>query len=587
MASEYDALLEEPPKQSEYDALLAPEPPKQEGGVVSGIVAGIGRALNPINLVKGALDIGHESDISNIVRYGKTLGEIVTGTKPDVAIGQNIPELQQQREAVYGKLGGREQAAALTGIGLQLGLTALPFLHGETLPRAPGSLAEVAEPLIGKSPEVAPVEAEVVATEPITPEAPIAQPVQEAVTPPTASILPQGEVQPITAEREVIPNAVQEPSTGEILQRQPQETGATGSERVGVESGVQGEKTPAASQVVGQEGQVAPPERISYSASDAEKDAWRQSHGNYKFDELSPEAQAKVLSSDLGEIPESRRTEELQYYSFDKNGDAAPTIIRRQGDSLIATPVPAAEAATTAKTSQEIPVEPPTPPVTETAATGVHAAALEERPINAPPPGEVAGWEANREQGHQWLDAGGDPSEIIQKFSDTKAVTPEDMGRMSAALQRLQAGTDAAGDALRKDPGNPELDTAYRSALDAEQRFTDAFKPMHTFASANLASLQGKIPFDEGAAKSFTGMHREFQANHEGRGFTPEEEVKADSLVKKNTEAGQKYQAANDELFKTVDKELENVPSKIRGRAPSLKELGEMFSEKLKEVCDV
>lgn len=147
MASEYDSLLEEPPKQSEYDALLPK--PKQEGGVVSGIVAGLGRALNPINLVKGALDIGQPSDISNIVRYGKTLGEIVTGTSPDEAIGKNIPELQQQREAVYGKLGGREQAAALTGIGLQLGMVAAPFLHGrlrgvpEIAPET-GSLAEQA-----------------------------------------------------------------------------------------------------------------------------------------------------------------------------------------------------------------------------------------------------------------------------------------------------------------------------------------------------------------------------------------------------------------------------------------------------------
>ncbi len=44
------------------------------------------------------------------------------------------------------------------------------------------------------------------------------------------------------------PNAVQEPSTGEILQRQPQETGTAGSERVGVEPSVQGNETPQARQ---------------------------------------------------------------------------------------------------------------------------------------------------------------------------------------------------------------------------------------------------------------------------------------------------------------------------------------------------
>ena len=151
----------------------AVEPPKQ-GGVLSGVASAIGSALNPINIVKGALDIGQPSDISQIYKYGKTLGEIVTGKSPDEAIGQNIPELQQQREAVYGKLGATEQAKALTGIGLQLGMVALPFLHGKTLPRAPGTLAETAG--IAK-PEVPP---ETVTPEPITPTATekVAQPGQ-------------------------------------------------------------------------------------------------------------------------------------------------------------------------------------------------------------------------------------------------------------------------------------------------------------------------------------------------------------------------------------------------------------------------
>ncbi len=167
------------------------ETPKQ-GGVVSGILSGLGQALNPINLVKGALDIGQPSDISQIYKYGKTLGEIVTGKSPDEAIGKNIPELQQQREAVYGKLGGREQAKALTGIGLQLGLTALPFLHGETLPRAPGSLSEVAG--IPK-PEVAPETVTPIPTEPVATDAVTAETHAESVAPEVA--------QPVTAAESV------------------------------------------------------------------------------------------------------------------------------------------------------------------------------------------------------------------------------------------------------------------------------------------------------------------------------------------------------------------------------------------------
>ncbi len=175
------------PIEAPQTAAAVAETPKQ-GGVVSGILSGLGQALNPINLVKGALDIGQPSDISQIYKYGKTLGEIVTGKSPDEAIGQNIPELQQQREAVYGKLGGREQAKALTGIGLQLGMTALPFLHGETLPRAPGSLAEVAEPLIPK-PDIA-QPSEPVATDAVTQET--VQPTEKITQ--SAFKLPNGEV---------------------------------------------------------------------------------------------------------------------------------------------------------------------------------------------------------------------------------------------------------------------------------------------------------------------------------------------------------------------------------------------------------
>src|SRR4029077_7105192 len=81
-----------------------------------------------------------------------------------------------------------------------------------------------------------------------------------------------------------------------------------------------------------------PPSRFPYSASDTAKSDWMKSHGVFKFDELSAEAQTNVLKNfpDLAEIPESRRADELQNYSFSKEGGEAPTRIRRQGDSLIA-----------------------------------------------------------------------------------------------------------------------------------------------------------------------------------------------------------------------------------------------------------
>ncbi len=411
-------------------------------------------------------------------------------------------------------------------------------------------------------------------------EQPVAQPVQEAVTPPTAAPqLPLVEPEPVV------------------------QTGATGT----------GESLTVDQRAGGIWDKMTSGERFRHLAGmnplevaldrkryvSTSNKSWSDLHGGNKdilantllYEETpsipsATEPTTAPLSTTTGEpnaIQEQSPSSVLQHpqETVGEAGGGRVGVESGQQGQEVASPVEAETQITSSvPKTEENAVTPETP------ATGVHAAALEERPINAPPPGEVVGWEANRESGHQWLDAGGDPNEIIQKFADTKAVTPEDMGRMSAALQRLQAGTDAAGDALRKDPSNPELQTAYQTAKDAEQRFTDTFKPMHTFASANLASLQGKIPFDEDAAKSFTGMQREFQANM-GREFKPEEAIKADKLVEKNTEAGQKYQAANEELFKTVDKEMEKVPSKVRGRAPTIKELGEMFSEKLREVCDV
>ncbi len=62
-------------------------------------------------------------------------------------------------------------------------------------------------------------------------------------------------------------NAVQEPSTREVLQRQPEEAGTTRGERVGVEPSVQGKETPQAQpEAVPQAGEIAPevpqPEQI-------------------------------------------------------------------------------------------------------------------------------------------------------------------------------------------------------------------------------------------------------------------------------------------------------------------------------------
>ncbi len=717
-------------------------------------------ALAPINMVPG---FGQAVRPLENIAFGRPVSE---GVSPlaGIPVVQRIPQIIAAE-----KTPALSQERFTTGAGVVADLAMLAgfksALHPEIAAEAP--LAETAG---FKAPET-PIAA---ATEPVpgveTPQpAPEVQPTA-AETPPVPEVQPDTTAQPLPQTGE--PNAVQEPSTGEILQRQPQEVGTTGSERVGVEPSVQGNETPEARQgTEAQPQEVARPEpEVSTFSVETPKDAfgteqtpvanflmsgdgvmskstakrnglyqknpalWENApklhptHGKiypstttavldktgkptgkfrsvgeggempdnaaqalYKegliadpypdtmWNALDKESKSarSTLKSQQGQIKDIQKQagqakdfgqaqhdswkqgepvvqvkdlqvgdtvtvkgQELKVTDIDPDNfdvtledgkkygvqtvkdntviygehepiapiQKSPKLLagENQGDLLSSTqsePLAlvgekgtdfgAQQAASEKATAERAQSEKgqmqlgETPPTEPPASTGVHAAAMAERLTNPPPAGEVVGWEANREQGHQWLDAGGDPQTIIQKFADTGAVTTPDMGRMSAALQRLQAARDVAEDALRKDPGNPELERTFADAYDREQRFSEAFKPMHTFASANLSSLQGKVPFNEDAARSFSGMHREFQANHEGREFTPQEAVKADNLVKKNTEAGQKYQAANEELFKTVDESLKDTPSPIRGRAPTIQELGKMFSEKLREVCDV
>ena len=93
-------------------------------------------------------------------------------------------------------------------------------------------------------------------------------------------------------------------------------------------------------QVAGEAEAAAPGPTLPIGASDAENKDWRNAHGSYQFDELSSEAQKRVLDGfpDLAEIPEDQKAEELKAYSFSQNGGESPVTIRRQGDNIIAEP---------------------------------------------------------------------------------------------------------------------------------------------------------------------------------------------------------------------------------------------------------
>ena len=68
--------------------------------------------------------------------------------------------------------------------------------------------------------------------------------------------------------------------------------------------------------------------------------------------------------------------------------------------------------------------------------------------------------------------------------------------------------------------------------------------------------------------------------------MTPEEVVKADRLTKQTAKAKGEYRAVNDEFYRQADTEFGRIRTTRKG-PPTLEDIGKIFGEKLKEVCDV
>jgi hypothetical protein len=216
---------------------------------------------------------------------------------------------------------------------------------------------------------------------------------------------------------------------------------------------------------------------------------------------------------------------------------------------------------------------------------GVSAAAMEGRPIEAPPPGTGVGWQETRDYGNKWLDSGGDINKVMADFKRTGKLDEWEVGKGAAYLERLQSVTNRTADALRENPSDLNLQKNYESAVAAEQRFSNEFKPMATVASNQLKGFQGKVPLTPEMADSFTALTRKF-GEIQGREVTPEEVVKADRIAKKNAKLKSDYQAANEELYNRADTEYGRIRTTRKG-PPSLDDIGRTFGAALKEVCDV
>ncbi len=239
MASEYDSLLEEPPKTSEYDQLLAPEPSTTPSfGEIAGR-AGKAAWETAKSLVPTSLEQARDLAVSLVppLQAAKstfnTLSAIVHGESPvepaisGIPIVQRIPEIaaaektdpfsEERFKAGFGTIA---DVAMLAGIG-----------HGiaKGIPKTLAETAGIAKPEIAPEPPLTTEAKAATPDVPITPEvAPVAvpepQPVPEAPVSTTGSGI-QETAAPLSTEtvtpEEVTTNAQQisEPTSvhGDVL----------------------------------------------------------------------------------------------------------------------------------------------------------------------------------------------------------------------------------------------------------------------------------------------------------------------------------------------------------------------------------
>jgi thioredoxin reductase len=198
---------------------------------------------------------------------------------------------------------------------------------------------------------------------------------------------------------------------------------------------------------------------------------------------------------------------------------------------------------------------------------------VETQPARGP-----IGWDEALTHGKDWLARGGDPDQVVSKFQRTGRVTTSDMGIARAHLNDLQSITNQIGDALRSKPKDPGLMGRFNEALDAEEKFSNQYRPMEAVARESLPVLNGSAPIDERSATSYTGLMRRFK---ELRGRDPmvTEEVRGKEYVEKNKKADVEYGKATADVYNSLENEFKRIKSDRTG-PPTLD-----WISKIKEVC--
>lgn len=280
--------------------LAVAEPPKQESAhpILAGIASGIWGAIpHTLSQVAGLVGAGGESDIQQLARTGRMIGDIFGGATPEESVRKEAPEVAQQQDVLLGKYGTKEQVAGITGLGLQAGLLALPF-HAKLRSIAFGETPKTVAPEV--APE-APLASEAVAADTVA-----TPPVPEAVVPEPAPL--STEIKPT----EGVPNAEQitETTRPDVNVQLP--GGAVEGEVAGgaVPTDVGGEGVPT-----GGQGQEVPQEVAAVpSRQDLIDQEVKRYQADYldtakRFDEHAAEATDPEVKAEMQKIADRHRAE--------------------------------------------------------------------------------------------------------------------------------------------------------------------------------------------------------------------------------------------------------------------------------------
>jgi hypothetical protein len=184
-------------------------------------------------------------------------------------------------------------------------------------------------------------------------------------------------------------------------------------------------------------------------------------------------------------------------------------------------------------------------------------------------------WTDLRNQGHNWIDNGGHPDEVIRVATQSGQTTPEFVGVIEAQYDRLGDNKRVAQQAWEADPTNPELEFAMISAEEMHQAWRQQMEPVLRRAGRALNEARIRGVYD---LNTLSGVHDLFVELWKGsRETTPE-------LRNQFRQVADVYRQAGDLASDSIKKAVAETKRLLKpNRSMNLEELKSDFANILKD----